>query len=334
MSRVAFADKSIGEGEKTFIIAEAGVNHNGKFELAKKLIEKAAKAGADAVKFQIFKAEKLICRDSRFEHFKKLELTKEQFKELADIAKQNNIIFSASAWDKESADFLEELNAPFFKIGSGDLTNIPLIEHISKKEKPILLSTGASDLDEIKEALDLIKRSGNKDIVLLHCCPLYPAPIEEANLNVIKTLREKFGLIVGYSDHTIGIEVPIAAVALGANVIEKHFTLDKNLEGDDHKSSTEPEELKKMINLIRNVEKSLGHKEKKVSESEKETQSSIRRSIVADVDIPKGTKITEDTIICKRPGTGIQPRDYNKVIGKKAKIEIKKDSLLEWSALE
>ena len=265
--KLKIGDKLIGEEEPCFIIAEAGVNHNGSVELAKKLIDAAKDAGADAVKFQTFKAESVVVKDaqkaeyqkettgegSQYEMIKKLELTEEDFRELADYAKEKDIMFLSSPFDKESVDLLNELDVPAFKVGSGEITNLPLLRYIAKKEKPIILSTGMSTLGEIEEALDVIRSEGVEDIILLHCVSNYPARIEDVNLRALGTLKQAFKLPVGFSDHTLGITAPIAAVALGACVIEKHFTLDRNLPGPDHKASLEPEELKEMAKAIREV---------------------------------------------------------------------------------
>jgi len=265
--KTKIGDKLIGEEEPCFIIAEAGVNHNGSIELAKKLIDAAKDAGADAVKFQTFKTENVVVKDaqkaeyqkettgegSQYEMIKKLELTEEDFRELADYAKEKDIMFLSSPFDKESVDLLNELDVPAFKVGSGEITNLPLLRYIAKKEKPIILSTGMSTLGEIEEALDVIRSEGVEDIILLHCVSNYPARIEDVNLRALGTLKQAFKLPVGFSDHTLGITAPIAAVALGACVIEKHFTLDRNLPGPDHKASLEPEELKEMAKAIREV---------------------------------------------------------------------------------
>jgi len=340
--KVKINDKLIGEEEPCFIIAEAGVNHNGSVELAKKLIDAAKDAGADAVKFQTFKAESVVVKDaqkaeyqkettgegSQYEMIKKLELTEEDFRELADYAKEKDIMFLSSPFDKESVDLLHELDVPAFKVGSGEITNLPLLRYIAKKGKPIILSTGMSTLGEIEEALDVIRSEGVEDIILLHCVSNYPARIEDVNLRALGTLKQAFKLPVGFSDHTLGITAPIAAVALGACVIEKHFTLDRNLPGPDHKASLEPEELKEMAKAIREVEKALGNGIKKPTKEEEEIKKVARRSIVAKVDISKGAIITEDMLDVKRPGTGIEPKYLKFIIGRKTKEDIKKDEII------
>ena len=347
MISVRIVDKIIGDGEPCFIIAEAGVNHNGDIELAKELIDAARNAGADAVKFQTFKAEKVVTQSaekaeyqkettekgSQYEMIKKLELTEEDFNDLADYAKKKNIVFLSSPFDKESVDLLDEINVPVFKVASGELTNFPLLTHIAKKEKPIILSTGMTTLGEVEEALNVIRSEGVNDIILLHCVSDYPAKMKDVNLRAMETLKRAFKLPVGFSDHTRGITVPIAAVALGACVMEKHFTLDKNLSGPDHKASLEPNELKEMVQAIRDVEKALGDGIKRPTKNEGAVKRVVRRSIVARVDIHDGTIITSDMIEVKRPGTGIEPKYMKLVVGKRAKINIKKDDLITWNEL-
>ena len=347
MIHVKIADKIIGEDEPCFIIAEAGVNHNGDIELAKELIDAARNAGADAVKFQTFKAEKVVTQNaekaeyqkettekgSQYEMIKKLELTEEDFNDLANYTNKKNIVFLSSPFDKESVDLLDEINVPVFKVASGEITNFPLLTHIAKKEKPIIVSTGMTTLGEVEEALNVVRSEGVKEILLLHCVSDYPAKMKDVNLRAMETLKHAFKLPVGFSDHTLGITVPIAAVALGACVIEKHFTLDKNLPGPDHKASLEPNELKEMVKAIRNVEKALGDGIKRPTNNEDEVKGVVRRSIVAKVDIPDGTIITEDMIEVKRPATGIEPKYMKMVVGKRAKINIKKDDLIAWNGL-
>lgn len=340
--QIKISNRVIGEGKPCFIIAEAGVNHNGKLSLAKKLVDAAKKAGADAVKFQVFSAEDLVTKTaeiaeyqkrrtvkgSQYEMLKKLELTREGFVELAHYAEKKKIMFLASAFDEKSVDFLEELDVPAFKVPSGEITNFPLLEHIAKKEKPIILSTGMSTLKEVEEALEVMKKEGTNDIVLLHCVTNYPAKVEEVNLRAMETLKCVFGLPVGFSDHTVGINIPIAAVAMRAAIIEKHFTLSKKLPGPDHKASLEPHELAEMIRGIREVEKALGDGAKRPTSSEKLIKKIVRRSIVARVPIPKGTVIEEQMLSLKRPGVGLEPKYLKEVIGKKAKEDIEVDELI------
>jgi N-acetylneuraminate synthase/N,N'-diacetyllegionaminate synthase len=345
MKKVKIGDKHIAEEEPCFIIAEAGVNHNGSIELAKKLIDAAKDAGADAVKFQTFKAENIVVKNaekaeyqkettgegSQYDMIKKLELTEEDFEELANYAKKKDILFLSSPFDKESVDLLYGLDVPVFKVGSGEITNFPLLKHIAKKEKPIILSTGISTLGEVEEALNVIRSEGVEDVILLHCVSNYPARIEDVNLRAMGTLKQAFKIPVGFSDHTLGITVPIAAVALGACVIEKHFTLDRSLPGPDHKASLEPDELREMVKSIRDVGKALGDGIKRPTINEEEIKKVARRSIVAKADIPEGTIITENMLDIKRPGTGIPPSKLNKVLRKKTIKNIKKDEILKWN---
>jgi N-acetylneuraminate synthase len=332
---------------RTFIIAEVGVNHKGDIKLAKKLINVAKDAGADAVKFQTFKAKDVVTQNaekakyqkettgegSQYDMIKKLELTEEDFRELADYAKEKDILFLSSPFDKESVDLLYELDVSVFKVGSGEITNFPLLKHMAKKEKPIILSTGMATLGEVEEALNVIRNEGVEEVILLHCVSDYPARMKDVNLRAMETLKQAFKIPVGFSDHTLGITASIAAVALGACVIEKHFTLDRNLLGPDHKASLNPEELKEMVRAIRNVEKALGEGIKRPTKEEEEVKKVARRSIVAKIDIPEGAIITEDELDVKRPGTGIEPKYLNSVIGKRAKENIKKDDIISWNRL-
>lgn len=334
--------------DKIFIIAEAGVNHNGSLELAKKLADAAKEAGADAVKFQTFKTENLTTekaeltayqernigkKESQFELLKKLELSYEDFIKVKEYCDQIGIIFFSTAHTEDALDFLDPL-VPFFKVGSGDLNNLPFLEKTAKKQKPIILSTGMSSLEEVEEAVKTIREINDKELILLHCVTNYPCPLEEVNLKAMIVLKERFNLPVGYSDHTLGITVPIAAVAMEAKVIEKHFTVDKDLPGPDHKLSLSPAELKEMVEAIRAVEIALGSGVKTMSESEKKIKEVIRKSIIAKTDIPEGTVIKEDMLIIKRPGTGIEPKHLKEIIGKKAKTDIKKDELISWEILK
>ncbi len=350
-NKMKIVDKEIGKEKPVFVIAEAGVNHNGKIELAKKLIEAAKDAGADAIKFQTFKTEDLVTektdmasyqkinlkkQESQKSMLKKLELDYNVFKELKNYCDKKEIIFLSTPHTEDAVDFLDSL-IPAFKVGSGDLTNIPLLKKIAKKGKPIILGTGMGTLDEVKEAADAIKSEGNNEIVLLHCTTNYPCKNEEVNLRAMKTIEKETNCLAGYSDHTLGIEVSLMAAKLGAVLVEKHFTLDKNMEGPDHKASLEPWELKELIKRLRNKdypelnETILGSEEKRPTESEVKISEFIRKSVVAKADINKGEKITKDILIVKRPGTGIKPKDINKVIGKITSKDIKKDELILWS---
>lgn len=342
MKEIRILDKAIGAGNPCFVIAEAGVNHNGSFRLAKRMVNAAKDAGADAVKFQVFTAERVVTKtadkalyqkrrtreSNQYEMLKKLELTEDEFTKLAAYAQRRNIIFLASTFDERSVDLLEELKVPAFKIPSGEITNFPLLKHIARKVKPIILSTGMSTLREIAEALEVIRGEGADEVVLLHCVSDYPAKMEEMNLRVMNTLRRLFEFPVGLSDHTLGVTIPIAAVALEASVIEKHFTLDKKLPGPDHKMSLEPNELKEMINCIRNVEKALGNGMKRPTKNEEKIKKAVRKSIVARTKILKGTVITKEMLDFKRPGIGIEPKYLEKVVGKKVKDDIEMGELI------
>lgn len=332
---------------RTFIIAEAGVNHNGEIQLAKKLVDTAKEFKTDAVKFQTFKTEELLTEyaekadyqkensqeKSQYEMLKNLELSSDEFQEIANYTLKKDIIFLSSPFDKESTNLLDELGVPVFKIASGEITNFPLLKHIAKKEKPVILSTGMSTLGEIEEAIDLIEKY-NPQITLMHCVTSYPAKIEDTNLNVIKTLKSTFKKPVGFSDHSLGIEMSIAAVTLGSSVIEKHFTLDKNLPGPDHKASLEPYEFTNMVKSIRNVEKGLGNGIKKPTRAENKIKEVARKSIVAKIDIPKNTILTEDMLAIKRPGTGIEPKYYNYILSKQTVTDIKRNTLIKWNQLK
>lgn len=347
MKKIKIGQKLIGEGEPCFIITEAGVNHNGDIKLAKELIDVARAAGADAIKFQTFKAENLVTKNTRMADYQeknigkkesqlkmleKLELNEKDFIKLKKYCDKKRIIFLSTPHSEDAIDFLEPL-VPAYKIGSGDLTNLPFLEKIAKKKKPIILSTGMSNLREVKEAINTIRKTGNNKIILLHCTTNYPCPLEEVNLRAMLTLKKEFNLPVGYSDHTLGILVPVVAVALGAKIIEKHFTLNKNLPGPDHKASLEPKELKEMIGVIRNVEKALGNGIKKPTKSEEKIKKNIRKSIVAKIDILKGTEIKKNMLVIKRPGTGIEPKFLNGILGREARQNIKRDELITWDKI-
>lgn len=328
----------------TYIIAEAGVNHNGNFELAKKMIEEAKVAGADAVKFQTFKTENLVSTyapkadyqkkttgivESQQEMLEKLELSYEEFTNLEKYARELKIDFLSTPFDEESIDFLSTIQMPFWKIPSGEITNLPYLLKIEKTKKPIILSTGMCTLDDIKQALEVFDSYNRSDICLLHCNTEYPTPYNDVNLYAMQTLKDKFGVNIGYSDHTEGIEVSLAAVALGATIIEKHFTLSKDMIGPDHKASIEPYELNKMVKCIRNIEVSLGSGNKVPTESEKKNITIVRKSIVAKTKIIKGTTFTEENITIKRPGNGISPMKWFNVIGKTATKDFEVDEVIE-----
>jgi len=315
---------------KVLIIAEAGVNHNGSIDIAKKMIDAASEAGADIIKFQTFKSESLVTKNatkasyqekntgdnsSQLNMLSKLELSEADHICLKSYCATKNIEFLSTPFDEQSIDFLNELGISFWKIPSGEITNYPYLVKIAKTGKSVIMSTGMSTITEIQEAIEVLYNNGTKDVRLLHCNSQYPTPFEDVNLQVIKTLKEKFNVDVGYSDHTLGIEVPIAAVAMGATIIEKHFTLDRKMEGPDHKASLEPFELKHMVASIRNIEKAIGSSEKKPTASEIDNKSVARKSIVAKCQIKAGDVFSEKNITTKRPGTGISPMKWNEIIG-------------------
>lgn len=331
----------------TIIIAEAGVNHNGDIELAKQLIEVAADAGADFVKFQTFKADALVNKlakkadyqkknmsdgeDTQYAMLKKLELDEPMHHELIAHCNKCGIRFLSTGFDEESINFLESIDIPFFKIPSGEITNKPYLRHIARKKRPVIMSTGMANMDEIEAALAVLTENGvqKEQITVLHCNTEYPTPMEDVNLNAMLHIKEELGVKVGYSDHTNGIEVPIAAIALGAMVIEKHFTLDRNLPGPDHKASLEPDELKAMVQAIRHVEVAISGSGIKVpSPSEIKNKDIARKSIVAAKDIHIGELFSEDNLTVKRPGNGISPMKWDEVIGQKANREFHEDELI------
>ncbi|MDQ7047924.1 MAG: N-acetylneuraminate synthase [Sulfurovum sp.] len=328
-----------------FIIAEAGVNHNGSVELAKKLIDVAAKSGVDAVKFQTFKAENLVSKnaqkaayqkettdkeESQFTMLKKLELDVNTHKELMAYCQEKGIMFLSTPFDHDSIDMLNELGLEIFKIPSGEITNLPYLRHIGSLDKKVILSTGMADLGEIEDALDVLTTSGtDRDLItVLHANTMYPTPMEDVNLKAMQTIGSAFDIAYGYSDHTLGIEVDVAAVAMGATVIEKHFTLDKTMDGPDHQASLEPDELIAMVNAIRNVELALGSTIKKPSKSETPNMAIARKSIVAKSTIKKGDTLTEDNLAIKRPGDGISPMRWDEVVGTVANKDYQEDELI------
>lgn len=331
---------------KVFVIAEAGVNHNGSLERAKRLIDVAVEAGADAVKFQTFKAEKLVSRgaqkaeyqkkaasadESQYEMLKKLEFDENSHRELIHYCKEKQIIFLSTPFDHESIDMLSNLGVSIFKVPSGEITNLPYLRHIGRLGKEVILSTGMADLGEIEDALEVLMQTGGAKsrITVLHATTEYPCPIEEVNLRAMLAIGAAFGVKFGYSDHTQGIEVPIAAVAMGACVIEKHFTLDRNLPGPDHKASLEPEELKAMVAAIRNIEVALGDGIKRLATSEARNKPVARKSLVASQAIKAGEVFSEQNITAKRPGTGISPMRWDEIIGLIALRDFAADELIE-----
>jgi len=339
---IKIGDKKIGVNNPTYIIAEIGSNHNKDKKIAKKMIDEASKAGADSVKFQTFKAEKLYSKKAPkfskdktnpFDLIKSVEMPREWHEELLKYAQNKGVQFLSSPFDYEAVDELDKIGVPAFKVASFEIVDLELIAYIAKKKKPIILSTGLADIEEIKEALEVIKKQGNQNVALLHCNSMYPAPIDIVNLNAIDTMYETFKVPIGFSDHTQGIHIPVAAVAKGASIIEKHFTLDRKMKGPDHHFAVEPSELKQMVSYIRDVEKAQGTGVKELSKKEQEMYEKARRSIHALVDIPKDTKITRDMLIFKRPGYGIKPKSINKIIGKKSKKDIKKEDWITWDMI-
>lgn len=333
---------------RCFIIAEAGVNHNGDIDIAKQLVDKAYEAGADAIKFQTFKAENLVTKNApkaeyqksttgdgnQFEMLKKLELSTKDHIVLKKYCEEKGVMFISTPFDFESVDLLEEIDVPLYKVGSGDLTNLPLLKYIASKNKPIILSTGMANLGEVEEAINTIYETGNNKLILLHCTSNYPTAYEDVNLRAMLTMQEAFKLPVGYSDHTIGIEVPIAAVTLGAKVIEKHFTLDRNMKGPDHRASIEPDELKMMVRSIRNIETAMGDGIKRCNKSEENIRKVARKSIVAGRDISKDEVITINNISFKRPEFGLKPKYVDLVVGKKARRNIKVNEFITFNDVE
>ena len=348
MVPIKIGNRSIGGKNPCFIIAEAGVNHNGDIKIAKKMIDSAKAAGVDAIKFQTFKSEKVVTKTAdsaiyanknigkkikQLDLLKKLEISYEDFKKINEYCNKKNIIFLSTPHSFDAVDFLEKI-VPAYKFGSGDITNIPSLLHAAKKNKPMILGTGMATLKEVKYAVSEIKKTGNKKIIVLHCTTNYPCPLDEVNMNALITLKKELDCLVGYSDHTMGITVPIMARTLGAVIIEKHFTLDRSLIGPDHKASLEPEELKKMVEEIRNVEKALGSFEKKPTNSEKKIKKLVRKSLVTNIEIKKGEKINKNMLEIKRPGYGIEPINLKKIVGKKTVKKIRADEVLTWKKIE
>lgn len=350
VKKIKIGNRWVGKDRPSFIIAEAGSNHNGKLEQAKQLIDIAKEAGADAVKFQTYSAEKLYSRktptmnylkkdklirgnESVWDLIKKIEMPRKWHKPLADYCKEKGIIFLSTPFDLEAVDELEEVGMVAYKIASFEIVHLPLLEYAAKKGKPMIISTGMADLSDIQDALDTIYATGNRQVIVLHCGINYPLAFKDVNLRAMITIREAFQVPVGYSDHTLGITVPIAAVTLGASVVEKHFTLDRNLLGPDHPFALEPEELKAMVRSVREAEVSMGSPIKKHTKSEEEMYRLGRRGITAATNIPKGTIIKREMLDIKRPGYGILPKFINIVVGRKTKVNIKKDDILTWEMI-
>jgi len=345
-SKIIIGDERVGES--VFIIAEAGVNHNGSLKRALKMVDEAARTGANAIKFQAFVTESLVSdRAPKADYQKKrgqgktqrdmlqrLELSPRDFAAIAERARRRGIEMLSSAFDEANADLLEDLGVPAYKMGSGELTDIPLLEHVAKKDKPVLISTGMATLEEIQEAVSAVRAQGNNQIILLHCVSSYPSRAKDSNLRAMVLLRERFGVPVGFSDHTIGVEVPLAAAALGAVVIEKHFTLSRKLAGPDQEASLEPSEFRGMVEGIRVVEEALGRPVKEPTADELKMRLVARRSLVASVNIPKGQVISRQMLAIKRPGTGILPKEIGNMIGKCATRNIRRDQVLTWDMVE
>jgi N-acetylneuraminate synthase/N,N'-diacetyllegionaminate synthase len=335
-------------GPGVFVIAEIGCNHDGRLELAHRMIDVAARAGADAAKFQTFVPAEMITRgtpkanyqigktnplESPYQRLERMRLDLDAHRKLRDHCATSGITFCSSAFDVASADLLESLGVPFFKIPSGELTNLPLLRHIAAFGKPMVISTGMADLGEIEEALDAVGPAVRAKSVLLHCVSDYPADWSEANLRAMRTLGEAFKMRIGFSDHTEGIELPLVAVGLGATVIEKHLTLDKTMEGGDHKASLEPTEFTELVTKIRAVERALGDGVKRCAPSEENVRAVARKSVVARRLIPKGTRIEADMLALKRPGTGIAPKHLPAIVGRQAREDLETDRIIEWQHL-
>jgi len=331
--------------DHTFVIAEAGVNHNGDVSLAHNLIDAAADAGADAVKFQTWRAEGLATAEApkaeyqllttgskgnQLDMLRKLELPKKYLPELINHCEERDISFLSTPHDWEAIDILDQFNVISYKVGSGDMTNLPFLRKMAQKMRPIILSTGMADLGEVEEAVDTVRSMGNERLILLHAVTSYPARFEDVNLRAMLTLEQAFRVPVGYSDHTPGLEASLAAVAMGARVIEKHFTLDRSMPGPDHTSSLEPPELKSLMQGIRLVETALGNGIKKPAQVEEDIKVVARKSIVAAADIPAGAVLTEDMLTTKRPGSGIVPKHWESLIGRQVAVDISQDDLIQW----
>lgn len=339
---VEIAGRKLGPGHPCFIIAEAGVNHNGDLDMARRLVDVAVESGADAVKFQTFKADRLVtleapkaeyqmsttdATESQFDMLQRLELSPEMHRSLWEYCQERNILFLSSPFDEQSADLLAELDVPAFKIPSGEITNLPYLRHIARKGKPMIVSTGMANLAEVEQAVNTIEAADNVEFVLLHCVSNYPTAPADVNLRAMETMATAFGVPVGYSDHTPGIAVTLAAVAQGACIIEKHFTLDRNLPGPDHLASLEPYELAAMVEGIRTVEAALGHGRKEPAAPEAATAAVVRKSLAAAQDIPAGVTLREELIIAKRPGTGLSPALLHQLLGRELKVDVPKDTL-------
>ncbi|URK17333.1 N-acetylneuraminate synthase [Thalassospira sp. GO-4] len=335
---------------RCFIIAEAGVNHNGDIEHAHRLIDIAADAEADAVKFQTFTAEELVSVGARrakyqvdnepeavgetqFDMLKRLELPREAYPQLIKHCSERGILFLSTPFEEESADFLHSLDLPLFKVSSGELTNLPFLEYLAKKQRPMILSTGMANWLEIDAAVELVTLAGNNDISLLHCTSSYPTPVKDANLLAMREMMERYSCPIGYSDHTLGEIVPLASVAMGAKVLEKHITIDRGLRGPDHLVSMEPDEFKNLVYNVRQVELAMGRRDKVLMDVEVETLAAARKSVFAKKDISTGQLLTLDDLTCKRPGTGISPSLLQEIVGQRALLRIPTGTQLTWSMI-
>jgi N-acetylneuraminate synthase/N,N'-diacetyllegionaminate synthase len=348
MNSIMIADRKVGDGEPTFIIAEAGSNHNRDLDQAKKLIDVAIEAEADAVKFQTYSAEKLYSKktpkpsyleaitsenETVWDLIKKIELPREFQSELADYCKDHGIIFLSTPFDIDAIDELDELGMVAYKIASFEIVDLPLLKHVASKGKPVLISTGMANIGDIEDALKTVYSTGNENVALLHCNIGYPPPMDTINLRAIQTMKKAFDVPIGYSDHTMSVTIPSVAVSVGACLIEKHFTLDRSMQGPDHPFALEPKELKEMVRNIRDVELALGDGKKQRSEEEEEMYRIGRRSIVAAQDIPKGTAISEEMLTIKRPGFGIKPKFLEILVGRSAKVDIEEDDIITWDMI-
>ena len=333
-NEIIINNKKIGSQHNPFFIAEAGLNHNGDIEIAKKMIDKAIESGADAIKFQTYKSEEFLTESSEyFNFFKNVELSFDEFKELNNYAKEKNFTFFSAPFDIPSADFLYKIDVPCFKIASSDLTNMPLIRHIAKMKKPMIISTGIGTMKEIEEAVNWCLSENNDQIALLHCVANYPAVPEETNLDAIKSMMKKFNFPIGFSDNGESELVDIAAVSLGACIVEKHYTLDKKFDGPDHSFSIEPKDLKNLTSQLSLIKKIKGTGLKQPTDFELLNKPAIRKSITAKVDILKGEKLTENNMSIKRPEGGIEPKSWDSLLSKCTNKLIKKDSVIKWDDL-
>jgi N-acetylneuraminate synthase len=344
---VRIGGRSVGEGSPTFVVAEAGVNHNGDLDLARRLVDAAAAAGADAVKFQTFRTDALVTRDAPKAGYQtettgdggqramlvSLELSAGAHADLRDRSRDRGLVFFSAPFDEGSADLLDQVGVALFKVPSGEITNLPLLRHVAAKRRPIILSTGMSTLDEVARAVEVVRAAGDPPLALLHCVSAYPAPADETNLRAMDTLRARFGCPVGLSDHTLGTAVAIAAVARGAAIIEKHLTLDKALAGPDHRASLDPGEFAALVRSIREVESALGDGDKRPTRSEADTRRVARKSLVAARPIRAGERLVAADVVVKRPGTGIEPGDLARVIGRAVLRDLAADDLISWEAL-